>query len=236
MTMLVIAPISLEFDVLARVFDERWGAPEQRDAGRVPVREYGATNVILAAGGFGKVQFGVTTQHLLDHLPDVDLVVCAGVAGALAEPVRVGDVVVGAATLEHDFHSVLLKGEPPRFAGSREHLAALEERFAGEDGEFQVFVAPIASGDEAIVDPVRRAEVHARTEGLAVAFEGAGGARAAALSGVPYLEVRGISDMADHDFLGEFEAVVPVAMGNVATVVAWLAEHAIPAEEGATGT
>jgi nucleoside phosphorylase len=60
-------------------------------------------------------------------------------------------------------------------------------------------------------------------------------ARAAALSGVPYLEVRGISDMADHDFLGEFEAIVPVAMANVASVVAWLAEHPVPAQEGATG-
>ena len=225
MTMLVVAPISNEFDVLARVFEERWGAPEQRGAGRVSVREYRATNVVLAEGGFGKVQFGVTTQHLLDHLPDVDLVVCAGVAGALAEPVGVGDVVVGAATVEHDFHSVLFRDVPPSFDGSEEHVAALVQRFVGEEGEFRVFCGPVASGDEAIVDPARRAEVYARTEALAVAYEGAGGARASAFSGVPYVEVRGISDMADHDFLGELEEVLPVAMEHVASVVAWLAER-----------
>ncbi|MXY88726.1 MAG: 5'-methylthioadenosine/S-adenosylhomocysteine nucleosidase [Dehalococcoidia bacterium] len=229
MTMLVVAPISNEFDVLARVFEERWGAPKQRDAGRIPVREFGAANVILAEGGFGKVQFGVATQHLLDHLSDVDLVVCAGIAGGLAESLGVGDVVVGKATVEHDFHSVLFKDEPPRFDGSGEHVEALAGEFGDGQRPFQVLFGPIASGDEAIVEPERRAEVRARSEGLAVAYEGAGGARAATFSGIPYIEVRGISDMADHDFLEELETVLPIAMVNVATVVAWLAEHPVAA-------
>lgn len=223
--MLVIAPISNEFDVLARVFEARWGAPKQRDVGRIPVRAYGAANVILAAGGFGKVQYGISVQHLLDHLSDVELVVCAGIAGGLAEPLGVGDVVVGTVTVEHDFHSVLFKDEPPRFDGSGEHVEALAGEFGGGQGPFQVLFGPIASGDEAIVDPERRVEVRARSEGLAVAYEGAGGARAAAFSGIPYLEVRGISDTADHDFLGELETIVPLAMEPVASVIAWLAER-----------
>lgn len=223
--MLVIAPISNEFDVLARVFEARWGAPEQRDVGRIPVRAYGAANVVLAAGGFGKVQYGISAQHLLDHLTDVDLVVCAGIGGGLAEALGVRDVVVGTVTVEHDFHSVLFKDEPPRFDGSGEHLEALAGEFGDGQGAFQVLFGPIASGDEAIVDPERRAQVRARSEGLAVAYEGAGGARAAAFSGIPYLEVRGISDMADHDFLGELETIVPLAMEPVASVIAWLAER-----------
>jgi len=40
-------------------------------------------NVTLARGGHGKTQFGIQTQHLLDHAK-FDLVICAGVAGALA--------------------------------------------------------------------------------------------------------------------------------------------------------
>ena len=221
MTVLVIAPIPQELEVLARVFDERWGRHRERDTGRLGVREY-AAGVALAQGGFGKAQFAATAQHLLDHLPDVGLVVCAGVAGALAESVRVGDVVIGTATLEHDFHSVLFRGEPPRFEGSRVHIAEL--RRVGDLAEgFQVHFAPVASGDEAIVDAARRAEVHARTDALAVAYEGAGGARAAAFSDVPYLEVRGISDMADDNFLDHFEANLPGAMENVAAIVARLA-------------
>ena len=175
------------------------------------MREYAAADLALAQGGFGKAQFAATTQHLLDHLREVDLVVCAGVAGALTESVRLGDVVIGTATLEHDFHSVILGGAPPRFEGSATHLAELG-RVADLAEGFRVHFAPIASGDEGIVDARRRAEVHARTEALAVAYEGAGGARAAAFSQVPYLEVRGISDMANDDFLEHFEANLPRAM------------------------
>ncbi|MXY37178.1 MAG: acyltransferase, partial [Dehalococcoidia bacterium] len=117
MSMLVVAPITAEFEALAGAFGERWGSPVLREAGRVAVREYEAAGVILAEGGFGKVQYGVTTQHLLDHLPDVDLVVCAGVAGALADSVGVGDVVVATATVEHDFYSEVLRRVPPRIDG-----------------------------------------------------------------------------------------------------------------------
>ena len=221
--MLVVAPITAEFETLAGAFDERWGSPLLREAGRVAVREYEAAGVILAEGGFGKVQYGVTTQHLLDHLPDVDLVVCAGVAGALADSVGVGDVVVATATVEHDFYSGVLGRVPPGFDGSREHLARLAGTVGEGEARFRVHFAPIASGDEGISDAVRKREIHARTEALAVAFEGAGGARSALFSGIPYLEVRGISDMAEGDVLTELEANLPDVMQNVAAVVARLA-------------
>ncbi len=220
--MLVVAPITAEFEALAGAFDERWGSPVLRDSGRVAVREYEAADVILAEGGFGKVQYGVTTQHLLDHLDDVSLVVCAGVAGALTDSTRVGDVVVGTNTREHDFYSEVLRRVPPRFDGSGAHLTRLAGALEGEL-PFGVHFAPIASGDEGISDRVRREEIHGRTDALAVAFEGAGGARAALFSGVPFLEVRGISDMAEGDILTEIEANLPGVMQNVAAVVARLA-------------
>ena len=218
--MLVVAPITAEFEALAGVFDERWGSPVLGQAGRVAVREYVAAGVILAEGGFGKVQYGVTTQHLLDHLPDVTLVVCAGVAGGLSGEVRVGDVVVATATVEHDFYSEVLRRVPPRIDGSAEHLATLAGAVEQTDTPFRVHFAPIASGDEGISDRDRKADIRARTDALAVAFEGAGGARAALFSGVPYLEVRAISDMAEGDIITELEANLPGVMQNVAAVVA----------------
>ena len=224
MSLLVIAPITAEFEALAGAFDEHWGAGVPRETGRVSVREYAAADVVLAEGGFGKAQFGVTTQHLLDHLPGVSLVVCAGVAGALAESVRVGDVVVGTATVEHDFYSGILRGVPPQFEGSGKHIARLAGAVGEDEGRYRVHFGPIASGDQWIGDPVRREEIHARTDALAVAFEGAGGARAALFSGVPYLEIRGISDMADREILDELVANLPGSTTNVADVVMKLVE------------
>lgn len=228
MTVLVVAPITEEFEALAGAFDARWGAAVLRDTGRVSLREYAAAGVALAEGGFGKVRYGVTTQHLLDHLPDVSLVVCAGVAGSLSEEVRVGDVVVGTATVEHDFYSEVLGRVPPRFDGSGEHLALLAMAVADEGERYRIHFAAIASGDEGISSQARREEVHARTDALAVAYEGAGGARAALFSGIPYLEVRGISDMADRDILDELVANLPNTMANVAEVVIRLVERTSP--------
>ena len=221
MAMLVVAPIPEEFDCLARAFEQRWGSPERRAVGRTHVHQYRAAEVTLARGGLGKVQFAVTTGHLLAHLPEVDLVVCAGVAGALARHVRVGDVVVGTVTVEHDFNPSYSR--LPSFDASPPHIAALRRMAGGLQAPFRVYFAPVASGDEAIVDAARAGALHTRTGALAVAWEGAGGARAAAFSDVPYVEVRGISDMADHAAMDVFKTNIPGAMQHVAVIVAWLA-------------
>ena len=62
-------------------------------------------------------------------------------------------------------------------------------------------------------------ELRHATGALAVAWEGAGGARAARFSGVPFLEVRGISDLADDQAVQGWEQNIPAAMKNVATVL-----------------
>ena len=225
MTTVVITPIAKEFEVLTAVFDQLWGNHGTRDVGRLQVAEYRSSGVILSQGGLGKAQFAVTAQHLLDNLASPSLAVCAGIAGSLTASARVGDVIVGTATVEHDFNPRALDRQLPKFDGSAPHLAALREARIAERQEFQVRLGRIASGDEAIVDPVRARELRARTGALAVAWEGAGGARAAAFSQVPYVEVRGISDMADHEAVDTWKANLPDAMRSVASIVAWLAEH-----------
>ena len=153
--------------------------------------------MLVLQGGLGNAQFGVRTQHALDNVEEVGTVVCAGVAGALSEKLSVGDVVVATATIEHDFN--WLRGERPAFQGHGPYVSALREQVTPPGSAFKLHFGPVASGDEAIVDMARARELHESTGALAVAWEGAGGARAAAFSGVPFVEVRGISDMADRE-------------------------------------
>ena len=202
-------------------FDECWQGHAPLQVGRMQVYAYRAGEVIVAQGGEGKVQFGITAQHLLDNLSGLSLVVCAGVAGSLTKAVTVGDVVIGTATVEHDFDSRAPGARLPRFDGSGGHIAALRQR-AGQF-PFRVHFGAIASGDEGVFDSTRASELYTRTGALAVAWEGAGGARAASFSGTPYLEVRGISDMADHGASSTWMANVPAAMRNVTVTVAAVA-------------
>ena len=222
MTVVVITPIEEEFDALSGAFGERWLDVTERHVGRISTRAYNGHMVLLARGGLGKVQFALQTQHPLERLESVDLVVCAGVAGALVETSSVNDVVVATATVEHDFNwksKTKHKSRLPEFPGSTSHIAALRQTSANVEGPFGVLFGPVASGDEAILESKRAREMHDRTGALAVAWEGAGGARAARLSNVPYLELRGISDKADEEAASVWAENVPSAIRNVAVVI-----------------
>lgn len=214
----VLTPVDEELAVLSDAFEKRWPGATERNVGRIPSRIYGDGQVLLAQGGLGKVQFALRTQHLVDQLEEVGLVVCAGTGGALANALSVGDVVVGTTTVEHDFNWNSQK-PLPEFPGSEAHLAVLKGRTSWMEGTFGAHFGPIASGDEAILDSKRAQEVYERTGALAVAWEGAGGAKAAQFADVPYLELRGISDNADHEASAVWEGNIPTAIENVAAVI-----------------
>lgn len=165
----------------------------------------------------GKSQFAVQTQHLIDAGSNWDIVICAGVAGALSTNVQIGDIVVGTETVEHDIHFSATR-PLPRFGGSEQTVTELRS-IDMDSAPFSIHFGPVASGDEAVIAPERRAEVHGITGALAVAWEGAGGARAAEFSGLPFVELRGISDMADQHLGSNFLENIPTSMQNIAEFV-----------------
>jgi adenosylhomocysteine nucleosidase len=86
-----------------------------------------------------------------------------------------------------------------------------------------VHFGQVASGDEDIVSLDRAQALRLATEALAVAWEGAGGARACAFSHTPYLEIRGVTDQATVDAPAHFEQNLALAMRNIATLLSgWL--------------
>jgi adenosylhomocysteine nucleosidase len=106
----------------------------------------------------------------------------------------------------------------PSFDGAPGAVASLR-RAVTAPNSFKVHFGAVASGDEDVVDDERRQALRQLTGALAVAWEGAGGARACAFSDAPYVEVRGITDAADHTAPADFEANLEVAMDNIATLV-----------------
>jgi adenosylhomocysteine nucleosidase len=83
----------------------------------------------------------------------------------------------------------------------------------------------IASGDEDVIELERGVELAVLTGAIAVAWEGAGAARACVLTEVPWLEVRGITDTADHTASSDFHINLELAMCNIAMLVAaWSAD------------
>ncbi len=211
--LLVVAPTAREFAALVAAIEDL--APFA--LGRLEAAATPARDLVVAPGGLGKAQFAVHTQHALEALEATpSLVICAGTSGALDRSLAVGDVVAGTHTVEHDFKAGV---PPPEFAGHDATLDWLrgDKELRGHD--FALHFGRIASGDEGIESAERAAAVRELTEALVVAWEGAGGARAATFVGAPYLELRAVSDHAGPGAIDDYRANTPRAMGNVAIVL-----------------
>jgi adenosylhomocysteine nucleosidase len=218
MTVLVVTPIPGELEHLSGYFVKNGFEAYNQVTGRLPTIEFPALDLILAQGGLGKVQFGLQTQHLLDHCPSIRTVLCAGAAGALAMNLKVGDVVIASETVEHDCIHRFTARPAPRFPGDENLVAQLEKLAGLAWDEFHIHVGVMASGDEDVIERSRAEEIGRKTGAIAVAWEGAGGARACRFSEVPYVEIRGITDAADPDAPGNFK----INLGQVMAHIGWL--------------
>lgn len=165
-------------------------------------------------GGHGKVQFAISVIEMARNKRP-SLIICAGACGGLSNKVKIGDVIVADYTFEHDYKVKFWQQPPPMFPGSPLHIMDL--RFTKFD-DFQIHVGPIASGDEDIVTKERARDLNS-IGAFGVAWEGAGGARAAQFLNIPYLEIRVVTDMCGADAPQDFEKNVASGMANIAKVL-----------------
>ena len=226
MSRLIITPLQAEFDLFLQGCVNRNLRTVDSVAGRLPIVMLPDLNLALCRGGTGKAQFAVQTQHLLDA-GEWALVICAGAAGAIADGLSVGDVVVATKTVEHDYNNRFNDNRVPSFQGCAEAIASLRPGLPLTTESFKVHFGTVASGDEDVIDVRRRKTLQEATGALAVAWEGAGGARACQFSSVPYVEIRGVTDIAGPDSPSEFRRNLETAMENLAGLItSWLAHYA----------
>lgn len=220
-SILIVTPLQEEYNDLYDSLISLGLESHEDKIGKLDVHYFPALNATLARGGHGKTQFGIQTQYLLDHA-QFDLVSCAGAAGALAPEVTVGDLIVATATVEHDYNLKFVKRPNPQFAGDKKSIEQIKALNMA-DADFNVHFGVMAGGDEDVIEIVRGKELRELHNALAVAWEGVGGARACAFSEVPYLELRGATDTANHEAPVVFDTNLKIVMRNIARLlVKWL--------------
>ena len=181
--------------------------------------------VVAVLSGIGKVAAAITATLLIDHY-QVDRMLFLGVAGGLGEGVKVGDVVVADALLQHDMdasplfprHEVPLTGLS-RFAVDAPFSDAVARgaQAAVAGSEARVHRGLIVSGDRVVSTAAEsRALRDALPDALAVEMEGAAVAQVCHAFGTPLAVVRSISDRADdtaHVDFGRFLREVAGPLG-----------------------
>jgi adenosylhomocysteine nucleosidase len=233
MTILMVAPLQAEVDPLVRAWECLGLRAVSVGIGRLPAVTFpdlhvwrdcvgaGRLRPSLACGGLGKAQFALQTQHLIERSHALDMVICAGAAGGLAEGISVGDIVVATSTVEHDFQRKFSGRPAPRFDGCPEAIARLRQVQMPARG-CCVHYGIVASGDEDIITTDRATALREATGAIAIAWEGAGGARASLFNALPFLELRGVTDTANHEAPADFHHNLRGVMTNLAAfIVSW---------------
>jgi len=218
---LILCPLAREWSFLVKTFEATRHVKHLHDL-KIEAAYLPEWRSLVAPAGHGKTQFAVQAQYLIGRFPSVELVVCAGAAGSLAPELSVGDVVVGTETVEHDYRQLFATRPLPRFPGHGPSIDGLRRSALGVSG-FHVAFGVIASGDEDVVSSERAQAIRDQTGAACVAWEGRGAARAALFNGIGSLEIRAVTDAADKQAPQRFDANLPIAMTNLASLLRlWL--------------
>ncbi len=219
---LLLTPLIDEITPLLEAFNAMGYYPTSKNIGNLSIHEIKELKLFLAQGGHGKTQFGIQTQHLLDLIPNISLVICAGAAGGIAHFINIGDIVVATSTVEHDYNLKFAKRPLPDFSGSPIHIEKIQSLNPTLSNGFKIHFGKVASGDEDVIERSRAEELHNLTSVPAVAWEGAGGDSATRFMGIPFLEIRGLTDVADNNAPIIFDENLKVIMPRIASLVASL--------------
>jgi adenosylhomocysteine nucleosidase len=177
--------------------------------------------VVCFRCGSGRLPAPTTAAVLLDAF-DARALLLTGVAGGLGEGVRVGDIVVATALLQHDMNAEPLfpRWEVPLTGRARfdadptwtARLARASRTLAAADTHAvaaTIHQGLILSGDRFVATRAESDQLRALLpDALAVEMEGAAVAQVCHDFGRPFGVVRTISDRADDAAHGDFQRFV----------------------------
>lgn len=165
--------------------------------------------VAVIKSGIGKVAAAGTAQLLIDCF-EADVLINTGVAGGLDSRLAVKDLVVGVEAVQHDFDLTAFGHAPGFIAGEDDSRAtvfyadntlaqaAITAAAAVLPAGSKAIPGRIASGDVFVADGAVKQHIIRQFGAAAVEMEGAAIAQTAAANGVPFVILRVISDLAEH--------------------------------------
>ncbi|KXT89003.1 5'-methylthioadenosine nucleosidase / S- adenosylhomocysteine nucleosidase [Streptococcus oralis] len=150
---------------------------------------------------------------LADHF-QVEAIINTGSAGALAEGIAVGDVVIADRLAYHDVDVTAfgyaygqMAGQPLYFESDKKFIAMIKENLSQLEQTWHLGL--IATGDSFIAGDDKIASIKSHfPDVLAVEMEGAAIAQAAQALGLPFLVIRAMSDNANHEASISFDEFI----------------------------
>jgi adenosylhomocysteine/aminodeoxyfutalosine nucleosidase len=171
---------------------------------------YKSLDIVLGYSKIGKVNATLTAATMLERF-GCDMLLFTGVAGAVSEELKIGDLVAATHLCQHDL-DITAFGHPHGFVPEGKvyvepsaELMYIAHAVAEEKG-IELKGGIIATGDQFIADPKRKAWIEQTFEANAIEMEGAAVAVVCDAMDVPFFILRAISDAADMDATFDFDA------------------------------
>jgi len=187
----------------------------ERDAVMRGVAAAPAAPAQVVAGGIGPVAAAIATAHLLAAAPPYELVICAGIAGGFRDRIEVCDIAVADRVTFADLGVRTDAG----FLTLDEMGLQQESSYVASDSELSKRLTQSVTGEiltlacmTGIDDDAQQLAAR-HPAAVAEAMEGFGVAAAAHRAGVPFAEIRAISnligrrDRSSWNMAGAFDAL-----------------------------
>ncbi len=158
--------------------------------------------IVLAVCGIGKVFAAVCAEAMiLRYAPAC--ILNSGVAGTLTTKLSIGDIAIADRLVQHDMDTTPLGDPPGMISGLDTVYFEADPRIrrilvaAADETGAKSCRGTIASGDQFLSDPEKKAWIRHAFGAMACEMEGAAVAQAAYINKVPFGVLRAISDSAD---------------------------------------
>lgn len=170
---------------------------------------YNGQEVVVAYSKIGKVFATLTATSLIEKF-GCDTLLFSGVAGAISDELKVGDLIIAESLCQHDLditafghtHGYVPEGEVCVL--SDEKLRVVAKKVAKTKG-LTLKEGIIATGDQFVADTQRKEWISKTFNADALEMEGAAVAVVCNALGVPFFILRAISDSADMDAGFDFD-------------------------------
>ncbi len=175
--------------------------------------------VVVATCGVGKVAAAMCAQIMLLHFR-ARLLLNTGVAGGLAEGMRVKDIAIATSVVQHDMDTTAIGDPAGLISGLNLVNIPVDEFYASvlrtaASGEGTVYSGTIASGDLFVARDADKARIRDTFGAIACEMEGAAIGQVAYTNGIPFAVLRVISDGGDGMEFSEFAPLAAKISVNI---------------------
>ncbi len=218
----IIGAMTIEIEGLKEIMAER----EERIISNTLFTKgkLGDKDVVVTVCGEGKVNAAISAQTMcLAYSPDI--IINTGVAGGLADGLKIGDVVIGTSVVEHDMDMSPLGFDKGYICGidgiymdcHKDIVKALSDSVEACGISYKTGV--IASGDQFISDSSKKEWLKKTFNAYACEMEGGAIGHVCVKNAIPFGVLRAISDGGDDDASMSFPEFAALAAKNSVEVM-----------------